>query len=474
VAGKRTYYECQQCGHQAPRWLGRCPDCGAWGSLTEVAPPSGAAEGPRSPRGGGSGPPGASPGASPPVPLVDVVGVDHRRLPTGLGELDRVLGGGLVPGAVILVGGDPGVGKSTLLLQAAAGLARQGRPVLYVSGEESLAQASERGRRLGADQPGLYLAAETALEAILEHIARLAPCAVVVDSVQTTWSSALESAAGSLSQVREVAGRLLEVAKRQEISIWLIGHVTKEGSLAGPRALEHLVDTVIAFEGDPQLPYRILRATKNRFGPTDEVGVFEMRAGGLAPVENPSALFLAERPQDAPGSVVVATMEGTRPILVEVQALVSRTGATIPRRVVNGLDFQRVAMLLAVVEKRLRVGLGDADVFLNVAGGLQVREPAADLGVVAAVFSSARNIPVEPRWAFFGEVGLTGEIRRVVQGERRLAELTRLGFTRAVTARSAGGSGASAVAVEVTGLATVAELGALLVPRVAAPRQNAV
>ena len=472
MAGKRGYYECQQCGHQAPRWMGRCPDCGAWGSLAEVAPPSGGAAGPRG-RAGGSAPPGAAASGTPPVPLTDVVGVDHRRLPTGLGELDRVLGGGLVPGSVILVGGDPGVGKSTLLLQAAAGLARQGRPVLYVSGEESLAQASERGRRLGADQPGLYLAAETSLDAILEHIARLGPCAVVVDSIQTMWSSALESAAGSLSQVREVAGRLLEVAKRQEISVWLIGHVTKEGSLAGPRALEHLVDTVIAFEGDPLLPYRILRATKNRFGPTDEVGVFEMRAGGLAPVENPSALFLAERPQDAPGSVVVATLEGTRPILVEVQALVSRTGAAIPRRVVNGLDFQRVAMLLAVVEKRLRVGLGDADVFLNVAGGLQVREPAADLGVVAAVFSSARNIPVEPTWAFFGEVGLTGEVRRVAQGERRLAELGRLGFTRAITAR-AGGAGGAAVAVEVAGLASVAELGPLLAAHAATPRQNAV
>jgi len=473
VAVKRSHFECQQCGHQTPRWLGRCPDCGAWGSLSEVAATAaGHSEAGRAGRGGGGGVLGASPGASPPVPLAEVEGVDHRRLPTGMGELDRVLGGGLVPGAVILVGGDPGVGKSTLLLQAAAGLARQGRPVLYVSGEESLAQVSERGRRLGAGEAGLYLAAETALDAILEQIARLGPCAVVVDSVQTMWSPALESAAGSLSQVREVAGRLLEVAKRQEVSVWLIGHVTKEGSLAGPRALEHLVDTVIAFEGDPQMPYRILRATKNRFGPTDEVGVFEMRPGGLVPVENPSALFLAERPQEVPGSVVVATLEGTRPILVEVQALVSRTGAAIPRRVVNGLDFQRVAMLLAVVEKRLRVGLGDADVFLNVAGGLAVREPAADLGVVAAVLSSARGVAVEAGWAFFGEVGLGGEVRRVVQGERRLAELSRLGFTRAITARAAAGAG-SAGAVEVIGLSSVAELGPLLVPRAAA-RQNAV
>jgi DNA repair protein RadA/Sms len=374
------------------------------------------------------------------------------------------LGGGLVPGAVILVGGEPGVGKSTLVLQAMGALARQGLTLLYISGEESMAQVSERGRRLGANAPGLYVATETSLDAVLEHITTLRPAAVVVDSVQTTWSPALESAAGSLGQIREVAGRLLEVAKRQEVSVWLIGHVTKEGSLAGPKALEHIVDTVAYFEGDRQQAHRILRATKNRFGPTNEVGVFEMRADGLVPVDNPSALFLAERPAHAAGSVVVATLEGTRPILVELQALVAPTGAAIPRRVANGLDSQRVAMLLAVLEKRLGVGLGASDVFLNVAGGLGVREPAADLGVLAAVLSSVGNLPVEATWAFFGEVGLGGEVRAVARTDTRLQELQRLGFTRAIMARSAVDSLATPAAITTVGLSHVGELTEMLVP----------
>jgi DNA repair protein RadA/Sms len=285
---------------------------------------------------------------------------------------------------------------------------------------------------------------------------------VVVDSIQTMWSRALESPPGSLSQVREVAGRLLEVAKRQEVSVWLIGHVTKEGSLAGPKALEHLVDTVVYFEGDRHQACRILRATKNRFGPTDEIGVFEMGPAGLVPVDNPSALFLAERPRGAPGSAVVATLEGSRPILVELQALVTPTGAAMPRRVANGLDFQRVAMLLAVVEKRLRLSLGTSDVFLNVAGGLSVHEPAADLGVVAAVLSSLRGVPVDPTWAFFGEVGLGGEVRRVPQAEKRLLELARLGFARALTAQAgteaAAGAATRGPGIVVTGLAHVGEL----------------
>jgi len=383
---------------------------------------------------------------SPPVPLPEVAGVAGRRLRTGIGELDRVLGGGIVPGAVILVGGDPGVGKSTLLLQAAAAIARLGLTVLYVSGEESPAQVSERGRRLGVEAPSLYLAAETSLEGVLDQIATLKPAAVVVDSIQTMWTQALESPAGSLSQVRAVASRLLELAKHQEVSVWLVGHVTKEGNLAGPKALEHIVDTVVYFESGQHQTHRILRAVKNRFGPTDEIGVFEMQAAGLEPVDNPSALFLAERPKHIPGSVVVATLEGTRPILVEVQALITPTGAAMPRRVANGVDFQRVAMLLAVVEKRLRLALGASDVFLNVAGGLTVREPAADLGIVAAVLSSVRGLPVDPAWAFFGEVGLGGEIRRVAQADKRLLELGRLGFTRAVTAR--GGAGVVAADAE--------------------------
>jgi DNA repair protein RadA/Sms len=398
------------------------------------------------------------------VPLTEVSGIAHRLAPTGIGELDRVLGGGLVPGGVILIGGDPGVGKSTLVLQAAGALAHRQLKVLYVSGEESLAQVAERGRRLGVNAPDLYLAAETSLEAVVEQIASLKPAAVIVDSIQTVWSRSLESAAGSLSQVREVAGRLTEVAKRDEVGIWLIGHVTKDGGLAGPRALEHLVDTVVYFEGDRQHSHRILRATKNRFGPTDEIGVFEMRSDGLAPVDNPSALFLAERPPHATGCIVVATLEGTRPILLELQALVTPTGAAVPRRVANGLDFQRVAMLLAVLEKRLDVRLATADVFLNVVGGLEIREPAADLGVLAAVLSSVRNAPVDPHWAFFGEVGLGGEVRGVPQAEKRLQELARLGFTRAVLPRASIDTFPGDPPLEVTGLSHVGALAELLLP----------
>jgi DNA repair protein RadA/Sms len=396
--------------------------------------------------------------------LAEIPGIAHRRVATGIGELDRVLGGGLVPGGVTLVGGDPGIGKSTLLLQAAGALAERGLRVLYVSGEESLAQVSERGRRLRVGATGLYLAAETSLEAVIEQIGGLKPAAVIVDSIQTVWSRSLESAAGSLSQVREVAGRLTEVAKRDEIGVWLIGHVTKEGSLAGPRALEHLVDTVIYFEGDRQHSHRVLRATKNRFGPTDEIGVFEMRSDGLAAVDNPSALFLAERPPHATGCIVVATLEGTRPILLELQALVTPTGAAVPRRVANGLDSQRVAMLLAVLEKRLNVRLATADVFLNVVGGLEVREPAADLGVTAAVLSSVRNAPVDPHWAFFGEVGLGGEVRGVPQAEKRLQELSRLGFTRAVLPRACVETLAGAPSLESVGVSHVGALAELLLP----------
>jgi DNA repair protein RadA/Sms len=450
VAGKRSHFECQQCGHQAARWLGRCPDCGAWGSLVETAAPAGLST--NRTREAGAIPTG------PAVPITDVAGVEHRKYHTGIGELDRVLGGGLVPGSVILVGGDPGVGKSTLLLQAMGALARQGLILLYVSGEESLAQVSERGRRLGADTPGLYLAAETSLEAILEHIESLRPAAVVVDSVQTTRTREWDSSPGSLSQVREVASRLLEVAKRLEVSVWLIGHVTKEGSLAGPKALEHIVDTVVSFEGDRHQVHRILRASKNRFGPTDEIGVFQMRADGLAPVENPSALFLAERPASTTGSVVVATLEGSRPILIELQALVTPTGAAIPRRVVNGLDFQRVAMLLAVLEKRVGIGLAASDVFLNVAGGLGVREPAADLGVVAAVLSSVEGIPVEGHWGFFGEVGLGGELRAAPQTEKRLHELHRLGFELAVLPQAAVEALSAPSPLPTLGLSHVGEL----------------
>ena len=334
---RHSHFECQQCGYQTPRWLGRCPDCGTWGRLTEfVEAPPGASERAQS---------AAPPTGPPPVPLTEVPGIAHRIAPTGIGELDRVLGGGLVPGGVILIGGDPGIGKSTLVLQAAGALALRRLKVLYVSGEESLAQIGERGRRLGVNAADLYLAAETSLEAVVEQIGSLKPAAVIVDSIQTVWSRSLESAAGSLSQVREVAGRLTEIAKRDEVGVWLIGHVTKEGNLAGPRALEHLVDTVVYFEGDRQHSHRILRATKNRFGPTDEIGVFEMRASGLTEVADPSGMFLSGRSGDTSGTVVFPAVEGTRPLLVEVQALASQSYLAIPRRTTLGADANRVIIL---------------------------------------------------------------------------------------------------------------------------------
>ena len=424
----RTVHTCQQCGHQEPRWLGRCPYCGAWGSLMaeQVGP---------APRRGGRTVEGTAGGSA--VPITEVAAAAVDRLTTGLGEFDRVLGAGLVPASLVLVGGEPGVGKSTLVLQACAGLCARGARVLYVSGEESLEQLRRRGERVGGLTERLYLAAETSLEAAAAQVERVKPAVLVVDSVQAVASDELDAPPGTLSQVRAVADRLRHIAKLQGISTLLIGHVTKEGTLAGPKALEHLVDAVIAFEGDPHGRYRILRATKNRFGSTDEIGVFRMAGEGLGEVPNPSAAFLAERPPGAPGSAVTASLEGTRPILVEVQALVGGSGAAMPRRVATGLEGQRMAMLLAVLEKRLGLPLGTCDVFLNVAGGLRISEPAADLGVVAAVLSTYRDRPLDPGCVVFGEVGLTGEIRGVPQADRRLQEAARLGFTAALVPPSA-------------------------------------
>ncbi len=453
VGKVRTIYVCQQCGHQEPRWLGRCPDCGAWGSLAVDQ----AAPRPRGEGGGGLAPPGR-----PALPIAQVQPAAVDRLATGSGEFDRVLGAGLVPGSLVLVGGEPGVGKSTLLLQMCAGLCRRGARVLYVSGEESLEQIRRRGERIDAVAEGLYLAAETSLEAAGAHVERVKPEVLVVDSVQALASEVVDAPPGTLSQVRLVADHLRHLAKGQGIATLLIGHVTKEGGLAGPKALEHLVDAVITFEGDPHGGYRILRATKNRFGATDEIGVFQMVGEGLREVPNPSESFLAERPAGAPGSAVAASLEGSRPILVEVQALVGGSGSAMPRRVATGLEAQRVAMLLAVVEKRLGPPLGACDVFLNVAGGLRIGEPAADLAVVAAVLSSYRDRPLDPRWIFFGEVGLTGEIRGVSQAARRLQEAARLGFTGAVVPPSAGGVAPRDLTARP--VASVHELLALLFP----------
>jgi DNA repair protein RadA/Sms len=416
----KTVFVCQACGLESSKWLGRCPECGEWNSLVEE----------RQAVVGAASPGVRETGARPkPFDLVDAS--EAERLPSGIGEFDRVLGGGIVPGSMVLVGGEPGIGKSTLLLQVAHLMSRRG-PVLYVSGEESERQIKLRGERLGVSGGALYLMGETSLERVLEQVASLRPSALVVDSVQTLYSSKFTSAPGSISQVREVATQLLFLAKGRGVTTFLIGHITKDGSLAGPKSLEHIVDTVLYFEGEKRQHHRIVRAVKNRFGPASELGVFEMTGEGLRPVANPSALFLAERPSASPGSAVVATVEGSRPLLVEVQALVSDGSLGTPRRASLGIDPNRVNLLLAVLEKRCGVVLAGQDVYVSVAGGLEVAEPAADLGVVAAVVSSFRNRPVGEGTVLFGEVGLSGEIRSTPQAPLRIREAAQMGFSRCI------------------------------------------
>ena len=367
---------------------------------------------------------------SSPIPITEVSMENGSRLPTGIEEFDRVLGGGIVPGSVVLVGGDPGIGKSTLLLQALNYLAEQGEVVLYVSAEESLQQIKLRGIRLGTNSKKLFVVAETSLENILKQIRDFHPTVVVIDSIQTTFTSILQSAPGSVSQVREVAAKLMYLSKGSNLSTFFIGHVTKDGSLAGPKVLEHMVDTVLYFEGDTGSPYRILRAVKNRYGSTNEIGVFEMKAVGLQEVRNPSELFLAERPEHEPGSVVIASIEGTRPILVEIQALVSHSPLGVPRRTTIGVDHNRVSLLVAVLEKKVGLQLSTQDVFVNVAGGVKLNEPATDLGLIAALASSFQNRPIDSKTIVFGEVGLAGEVRTVSHTELRVKEAAKLGFTR--------------------------------------------
>ena len=419
----KTLFVCQECGSQAPKWMGRCADCGAWNSLVEerVAEPAPAATASRY----------ASAGLAATATLYEDVDIaPAARLSTGIGEFDRVLGGGVVPGSLVLLGGEPGIGKSTLLLQAAARFAEKGAPGLYSSGEESEHQVKLRGERLGVGRAPLYLLAETCLERILDEVARIKPALVIIDSVQTVFSLKLQSAPGSIGQVREAATQLLFFAKGQNVPVFLVGHVTKDGSLAGPKSLEHIVDTVLYFEGEQHHAHRIVRAVKNRFGAVSELGVFEMTAAGLLPVPNPSALFLAERPVATPGSAVTCCIEGSRPMLVEVQALVSTSTFGNARRTAIGIDANRVSLLLAVLEKRAGLPLLGDDVFVNVAGGMTVDEPAADLGVAAAVASSFRNRPVAAGTAGFGEVGLAGEIRAITQAARRVREAAQMGFTR--------------------------------------------
>jgi len=424
----KSVFVCQECGAQAPKWAGRCADCGAWNSLVEesTSAPGGATVDTRDNR-------YAQFGANSNAKLyAEVENAHAARLTTGIGEFDRVLGGGVVPGSLVLLGGEPGIGKSTLLLQAAGHFAREVGPVLYASGEESEHQIKSRGDRLGIGAAPLYLLSETCIERILEEIARLRPSLVIIDSIQTVFSIKFQSAPGSIGQVREAATQFLFAAKGQNIPTVLVGHVTKDGSLAGPKVLEHVVDTVLYFEGERHHSHRVVRAVKNRFGAVSELGVFEMTGAGLRPVPNPSKLFLSERATGTPGSAVLCCVEGSRPILVEVQALVSTSTYGNARRMAIGIDQNRLSLLLAVLEKRAGLSLAGDDVYVNIAGGMSVEEPAADLSVAAAVASSVRNRGLPPATAVFGEIGLSGEIRGIPQAPLRIREAVQMGFTRIV------------------------------------------
>lgn len=448
---QKTIFACAECGQTSPKWLGQCPACRRWNTMNEEvsAPePRGAA-----PRGWLQG------GGARPTPLHEVEATEESRVRTGIGELDRVLGGGVVPGSLVLLGGDPGIGKSTLILTALDRLARAvaPRPVLYVSGEESARQVKLRADRLGALAQNLQVMAETDAGRVLHAAEALKPAALVIDSIQTQYLPELVSAPGTVTQIREATARLMAFAKTTETPVFLIGHVTKDGAIAGPRVLEHMVDTVLYFEGGGAHPYRVLRAHKNRFGSASEIGVFEMKAGGLAEVPNPSALFLAERPLDAPGSAVAAVLNGTRTVLVEIQALVAPAGYGTPRRTALGVDGNRVALLAAVLEKKVGLELLSCDLFVNVAGGLEVDDPAADLATIAALASSFRERAIPARTLLLGEVGLAGEVRAVSQAEVRLAEAARLGFTRALVPAATARHAAPPGGLEVEGVETVAE-----------------
>jgi DNA repair protein RadA/Sms len=419
----KTIFCCQNCGCQTPKWLGKCPDCGQWDTFVE--------EKKSNPAHGHAGS-GLAPLQTKPVPIDSIKTDNEQRLFTGITEFDRVLGGGLVSGSLVLIGGDPGIGKSTLMLQALHGLARADLKVLYVSGEESIPQIHLRSTRLSTNCSNLLVLSEIDLESILTTVAAVKPDVLVIDSIQTMYNSDLTSAPGSVSQVRESAMRLMLMSKRTGVPTFLVGHVTKDGAIAGPRLLEHMVDTVLYFEGDRNHIFRILRAVKNRFGSTNEIGVFEMKEKGLCEVANPSAVFLSERPASAPGSVVTASMEGTRPILVELQALVSSTSLGTPRRTILGLDHNRVSLLVAVMEKKLGMHLMGHDVFMNVAGGVRVDEPAVDLGIVCGIASSFLDRPIPDGTITMGEVGLTGEVRAVGQIEARVSEALKMGFNRCI------------------------------------------
>lgn len=453
MAKTRTEYVCEQCGARSPRWMGRCPHCEAWNSLVESV----------------ERPVGRSPATvrtvqseTRPMRLRDLESDGFERISVPVEEFSRVLGGGIVRGSLVLIGGDPGVGKSTLLMQVCDAVARLVGPVLYVSGEESLGQVGMRARRLGLSSPDLMIVSDTDISSVLQHVETISPGMVVIDSIQSVFDRELDSTPGSVSQLRECTQRFAHLAKSSGVPIFLIGHVTKEGAIAGPKVLEHMVDTVLYLEGERFQAYRLLRGVKNRFGPTHEVGVFELQGAGMVEVTNPSAAFLQERVEAASGSVVVVTLEGTRPILVEVQALVNRSGLAVPRRVSNGMTFNRMLLISAVLSRRLGVSLHDQDIYLNVVGGMRIEEPGADLGAALAILSSHRDIPIDSALVALGEVGLSGELRSVGQLEKRLREAAKLGFERAIAPRSQQASQLTGLGLDILQARTLREAAKLV------------
>ncbi len=452
---KTTKFVCQVCGYQSPKWAGRCPDCGEWASLVEEF----VTETKTASKKGSAGV------LTPPKPITEISAEGAARTATGIGEFDRVLGGGVVDGSLVLVGGDPGIGKSTILIQAACNLSLGSDNVLYVSGEESAEQIKLRANRLALSSEKLLIAAETDINAIAAHAESVKPKFLFIDSIQTMFDSELSSAPGTVSQVRACTAALMNIAKNGGISVFIVGHVTKEGTLAGPRNLEHMVDTVLYFEGDRHMSYRVLRAVKNRFGSTDEVGIFEMTEKGLECVANPSEALLSERPEHGIGSVVVPIIEGSRAILVEIQALVSRAYAN-PKITVSGVDYAGVQMVLAVLEKRVRLPLGNKDVYVNVTGGFRVTEPAADLAIAMAVTSALLDMPFDQNLIAMGEIGLPGEIRSVSQAQKRLKEAHRMGFEKAVVTKKSVPKLRESTQMKLMGASTLAEAVAAAFPRV--------